>query len=119
MTVLVVGAGPTGLCAAALLAGYGIPTTVVERRGEPYPLPRAVHLDDEAMRILQAAGVAADFLPLTRPGRGMRLLDAHHEVIAQFDRSPAAGRHGYPQSNMFDQPDLERLLVSGGGEARR
>src|SRR6185369_568801 len=31
-------------------------------------------------------------------------------VLAEFRRSPGAGRHGYPEANMFDQPDLEYLL---------
>ena len=110
MSVLVVGAGPTGLSAAALLARYGVQSTVLERWPDIYPLPRAVHLDDEVMRILQHVGVVEAFRPLTRPALGMRLLDARHRTLAQFDRSRPTGVHGYPQANMFDQPDLERLL---------
>jgi 3-(3-hydroxy-phenyl)propionate hydroxylase len=49
---LVVGAGPVGLTAALLLARLGVPVHVVERHPEPYPLPRAVHLDDEVFRVL-------------------------------------------------------------------
>jgi 3-(3-hydroxy-phenyl)propionate hydroxylase len=110
VSVLIVGAGPTGLTTAALLAQHGVHSTVLERRPDVYPLPRAVHLDDEVMRILQQAGVAEAFLPLTRPALGMRLVDAQLRTLAQFDRSRRIGVHGYPQANMFDQPDLERLL---------
>jgi 3-(3-hydroxy-phenyl)propionate hydroxylase len=110
VTVLVVGAGPTGLTAAALLARYGVEVTVVERWPDLYPLPRAVHLDDEVMRVLQQAGVADAFRPLTRPALGMRLVDAQLRTLAQFDRSRPIGVHGYPQANMFDQPELERVL---------
>jgi 3-(3-hydroxy-phenyl)propionate hydroxylase len=108
--VVIVGAGPTGLCAAALLAARGVQCVVIERQREIYPLPRAVHLDDEGMRILQAAGVAGAFAPLTRPALGLRLLDSRHRTIAEFARSTGHGAHGYPQANMFDQPDLERTL---------
>jgi 3-(3-hydroxy-phenyl)propionate hydroxylase len=108
--VVIVGAGPTGLCAAALLAARGVRCVVIERQREIYPLPRAVHVDDEGMRILQAAGVAETFAARTRPALGLRLLDSRHRTIAEFARSAELGVHGYPQANMFDQPDLEQVL---------
>ncbi|MGW3248002.1 bifunctional 3-(3-hydroxy-phenyl)propionate/3-hydroxycinnamic acid hydroxylase MhpA [Streptomyces sp. NPDC001070] len=108
--VVVIGAGPTGLTAATLLARHGVPTLVVERHCAPYPLPRAVHLDDEVHRILQAVGIHETFSEITRPARGMRLLDGSHRVLAEFLRDNPCGRHGFPQANMFDQPELEQLL---------
>jgi 3-(3-hydroxy-phenyl)propionate hydroxylase len=108
--VVVVGAGPVGAAAAILLAQRGVACLVLDRYAEPYALPRAVHVDDEVMRILQEIGVAEDFLRVSRPGSGLRLLDGRHRVMAEFRRDTAPGPHGYPQANMFDQPDLERLL---------
>ncbi|MFI5909400.1 bifunctional 3-(3-hydroxy-phenyl)propionate/3-hydroxycinnamic acid hydroxylase [Dactylosporangium sp. NPDC051541] len=108
--VVIVGAGPVGVTAAILLAQRGVPCVVLERFPQMYPLPRAVHVDDEVVRILEAAGVAEEFLKVSRPGLGLRLLDAKHRVMATFARDPGGSRHGYPQANMFDQPDLERLL---------
>ncbi len=110
--VIVVGAGPAGCTAALLLADYGIPVTLLERYTQPHPLPRAVHLDDEVARTLGRIGVSEGFLARSRPGSGLRLLDAGHRVMAEFSRDHQASQHGFPQANMFHQPDLEELMLA-------
>jgi 3-(3-hydroxy-phenyl)propionate hydroxylase len=110
--VIVAGAGPVGCTAALLLADAGIPVTLLERHAQPHPLPRAVHLDDEVARVLGRLGVSDGFLARSRPGSGLRLLDARHRVMAEFSRDHKAGIHGFPQANMFHQPDLEELLFA-------
>jgi 3-(3-hydroxy-phenyl)propionate hydroxylase len=110
--VIVVGAGPAGCTAALLLADFGIPVTLLERHTQPHPLPRAVHLDDEVARVLDRIGVSKGFLARSRPGSGLRLLDAGHRVMAEFSRDHQPGVHGFPQANMFHQPDLEELLYA-------
>jgi 3-(3-hydroxy-phenyl)propionate hydroxylase len=110
--VIVAGAGPVGCTAALLLADSGVPVTLLERHTRPHPLPRAVHLDDEVARTLYRIGVSDGFLARSRSCCGLRLLDAAHEVMAEFRREHQAGVHGFPQANMFHQPDLEQLLLA-------
>jgi 3-(3-hydroxy-phenyl)propionate hydroxylase len=108
--VVVVGAGPTGLAAATLLGQYGVECLVLDRWESIYPRPRAVHLDDECYRILARLGVRDGFAAISWPCHGLRLVDPDMRVLAEFRRGAEAGRHGYPEANMFDQPELERLL---------
>ena len=111
--VVVVGAGPTGIAVAGLLARLGVATTVLDRHPEPYPRPRAVHLDGEAVRVLQRLGVHEGFAAISRPATGLRLLDASLRPFARFARPTSPGRHGHPEANLFDQPELEAVLRAG------
>ena len=111
--VVIIGAGPTGLTAATSLAQHGVECVVLERWESVFPQPRAVHLDDEVHRILGRLGLAEEFAAISWHCHGLRLLDPDLRVLAEFRRAPGTGRHGYPGANMFDQPDLERLLRAG------
>jgi len=108
--IVIVGAGPSGVTAATLLAKYGVEVLVLDRWTDVYPQPRAVHLDDEIYRIVAQLGLGAEFAAISRPSHGLRLQDARHRVFAEFRREGSTGRHGFPQANMFDQPELEALL---------
>lgn len=108
--VVIVGAGPTGVTAATLLADYGISSLILDRWESVYPQPRAVHLDDEINRLVARLGVAEEFAAISRPALGLRLLDRDHRLLAEFHRDPAESVHGFPQANMFDQPEFEALL---------
>jgi 3-(3-hydroxy-phenyl)propionate hydroxylase len=108
--VVIVGAGPTGITAAILLAQYGVECLVLDKADGIYPLPRAVHLDDEVYRILARLGIGAEFAAISWPCHGLRLIDRDLRVLAEFRRDTASGRRGYPQASLFDQPQLESLL---------
>ena len=90
--VVIVGAGPTGITAATLLAQYGVDCLVLDRWAGVYPQPRAVHLDDEIYRILAGSGIADEFAAISRPALGLQLLDRTHRVLAEFHRDTAPQR---------------------------
>jgi len=122
--VAIVGAGPVGLTLAILLAQRGWRTVLLERWPRPYPLPRAVHFDHEVGRIFQAAGVGEAVRELSEPACTSEWRSAGGEVLLSFGREGAASLSGWPESNMFHQPDLERVLerrlrALDGGALRR
>lgn len=57
-SILIVGAGPTGLTAAVELARQGLVPVVIEKRSDPSQLSRAVGLIPRALAVLQPSGVA-------------------------------------------------------------
>ena len=110
--VVIVGAGPVGATAATLLGQYGVDCLVLDRWDGVYPQPRAVHLDDEIYRVLVRLGIAEQFAAVSRSTVGLQLIDRNHRVFATFDRAGDRGRHGHARANMFDQPELEHLMLS-------
>jgi 3-(3-hydroxy-phenyl)propionate hydroxylase len=108
--VIIIGAGPTGMTAATLLAQQGISCLLLDRHESVYPLPRAVHADDEIYRILTRLGVGDEFAAHRRAALGLRLIDTDMKVLAELKRSTQPSANGYPQMNMFDQPELEAML---------
>ncbi|WP_030130670.1 bifunctional 3-(3-hydroxy-phenyl)propionate/3-hydroxycinnamic acid hydroxylase [Pseudomonas sp. QTF5] len=111
--VLVVGNGPVGATIAALLGRYGVKTLVLDKTHEVLLMPRAIALDNEALRILQLAGLSEDaFEKIVIPEVKM-----HSPVLGQFSRANTAGCiDGHPKLVTFYQPDLEHAMrkqVSG------
>jgi 3-(3-hydroxy-phenyl)propionate hydroxylase len=108
--VVIIGAGPAGIAAATLLGQYGVETLVLDRHETVYPLPRAVHADDEVYRILARLGIGEEFAAHTRLGHGLRLIDPNMRVLSEIPRNIEPSANGFPQMNMFDQPELEAML---------
>lgn len=112
--VLVVGSGPVGLVAAALLGASGVHTAVVERNAATSNEAKAISLDDESLRVLQRAGVAGDVYPILQPGTGTRYFAADGRPLVH-----AKGRQpfllGHPFKSPFAQPELERVLLEAVG----
>lgn len=107
--VAIVGYGPVGETLAILLAQRGWRVGVFEKQPAAYPLPRAVHFDHEVARVFQAAGIAGDFAGLTETADCYDWRNAAGQTLLRL-RSRPLGASGWPEGNMFPQPELERLL---------
>ncbi|MCA8883602.1 MAG: bifunctional 3-(3-hydroxy-phenyl)propionate/3-hydroxycinnamic acid hydroxylase [Rhodobacteraceae bacterium] len=106
--VLVVGAGPTGLLLANLLGGMGVRTRIVERNESTVDQPRAVSIDDESMRALQAAGLDKAVARITSRGYGSIYRGPDGRVFATV--KPWQQEYGFDKRNAFQQPELEALM---------
>jgi 3-(3-hydroxy-phenyl)propionate hydroxylase len=108
--VAIVGFGPVGATLANLLALDGLSVIAFDREAEPYALPRAVHFDDEVMRVFQTIGLAEQILPFTHVSPGMHFVDGEGRLFLDWSRPRETGPNGWNVSYRFHQPDLERIL---------
>ena len=107
--VAVVGYGPTGQSLSLLLGRLGHKVVVIERWPDLYPLPRAVHFEDEIARIFRSAGVMEDIAQITELSDTCQWRNADGQMLLEID-TRGVGPSGWPVANIVAQPDLERVL---------
>ncbi|MGZ4738485.1 MAG: bifunctional 3-(3-hydroxy-phenyl)propionate/3-hydroxycinnamic acid hydroxylase [Ilumatobacteraceae bacterium] len=107
--VLIVGAGPVGLTLANFLGRAGVRCLVIEQQPATSDEPRAVNLDDESLRSMQAAGldhlVASTILPTV----GTKYIAPGGKTIAFAH--PKSRPQGHWPKNVFVQPDFDAMLA--------
>jgi 3-(3-hydroxy-phenyl)propionate hydroxylase len=112
--VAIVGCGPVGALLANLLGQEGVTVDIYERDRDVHPLPRAVHFDGEAMRIFQAAGLAAEVKAIARPSTGgTQFLNTEGHALLRRRHTEGPAHNGWPDSWFFHQPLLEKILRDG------
>jgi 2-polyprenyl-6-methoxyphenol hydroxylase-like FAD-dependent oxidoreductase len=107
--VAVVGYGPVGQVLAGFLGRAGHRVGVFERFQEIYRLPRAVHIDHEIMRIVQALGLSEVLAEEMVPVPDYQWFGADGEPLLHFERQDLAPS-GWESDYMFFQPELERAI---------
>lgn len=108
--VLIVGGGPVGVALGLMLGAEGVRTLITEREPDIYPLPRAAHIDDEVIRLLQGLGVADAVAATSRTSSRYDFLTAKREVLMSFASNTGRTRMGWPSGLMIHQPSLEGHL---------
>ena len=101
---------PTGGTLANLIAMHGFSILILEREKSFYPFPRAVHFDDEVMRVFQTIGITKDFLKYTIINKGTKFVNSKGKVVLDWPRPRIVTINGWYPSYRFNQPDLERQL---------
>jgi 3-(3-hydroxy-phenyl)propionate hydroxylase len=109
-SIIIVGAGPTGLAAANLLGLYGIDVLILEHNSGLSEFPKAISIDDEGLRVCQAMGLHHAVVENVLLG-----VEAHYisgnRLFAKA--APTGRRNGFPLISTFCQPDLEATLLHG------
>jgi 3-(3-hydroxy-phenyl)propionate hydroxylase len=108
--VAVVGFGPTGAVAAALLGRRGLRTFVCDRQREVYDKPRAIALDHEIMRVFQELGLDEELAAFTEPFTDSLFYGVDGTLIKRMSTVPPPYPMGHTPSLVFTQPRLEALL---------
>ena len=111
--IAIIGCGPVGALAANLAGKAGLSVLVIDRETNPHPLPRAVHLDHEMMRLFQAAGLAEAIAPGMRETEGHLHVGADHGVIRYMGTAGRPKPFSWANDYFFYQPELEAHLRDG------
>ncbi|MEO8806385.1 MAG: bifunctional 3-(3-hydroxy-phenyl)propionate/3-hydroxycinnamic acid hydroxylase [Burkholderiaceae bacterium] len=110
-SVVIVGGGPNGIAVANLLGAYGIDTIVIEREKQILEYPRAVGMDDEALRMFQTVGLADSLVQNMIQNVPMRMYRADGKCFAHI--RPATREFGWWRRNIFMQQLAEKTLREG------
>lgn len=108
--VAIVGYGPAGVVAAALLAQQGLSVYACERLEDVYQIPRAIALDHEIMRVFQQLGVVDAIAPFTEPFTPSEYFGVDGQLIRRMTMVAPPYPQGYTPSLVFTQPPVERAL---------
>ncbi len=109
--VAILGTGPVGLTIANYLGQAGVEVAVIEKLDHLIDYPRAIGIDDEALRTIQSVGLIDEVLPHTTPYHAMRFLTPKGRCFA--DIQPMTDEFGWSRRNAFIQPQVDAVLYSG------
>lgn len=108
--VAIVGYGPSGAVAAALLGQAGLSVHVCERLPGVYEIPRAIALDHEIMRVFQQLGIAEQVQGWCEPFTPSEFYGVDGQLIRRMTMVEPPFPQGYTPSMVFTQPQVERVL---------
>jgi 3-(3-hydroxy-phenyl)propionate hydroxylase len=119
--VAIVGLGPVGATAANLAHDLGLRVVVFDRDTQIESRPRAIGLDQEAMRVFAGFGLADAIADHVMPYRPSEYRNDRGQVIKRIGTAPPPHPLGWAPNYVFLQPQLEgalrqRLVESGSVE---
>ena len=108
--ILIAGAGPVGLVAAAHLARSGVPVTVFEAGPDLSEESRASTFHPPTLDMLDALGAAAPLIAQGLKAPSFQYRTKRHGLLAQFDFAAIADATAHPYRLQCEQSRLTRIL---------
>ena len=108
--VLIVGAGPVGLTAAANLVRNGVPVTVFEAGADLSMESRASTFHPPTLDMLDTLGAAKPLIAQGLPAPKFQYRTMRHGILAQFDFAAIADATAHPYRLQCEQSRLTRIL---------
>jgi 2-polyprenyl-6-methoxyphenol hydroxylase-like FAD-dependent oxidoreductase len=106
-SVLVVGAGPTGLTMACELARHGIPLRIIDRAPKPSDKSKALVIQARTMEVFEQMGIAED---VWNRGEPLWVLNPHvdGQPVGSLDFKGLDSP--FPCPLILEQSETERVL---------
>src|SRR5271169_1595111 len=114
--VLIAGAGPVGLVAAAYLARAGVPVTVFEEGATLSEESRASTFHPPTLDMLHALGAAEPMIAQGLRAPAFQYRSKMHGLLAQFDFASIADVTQHPYRVQCEQSKLTRILHDQMGD---
>jgi 2-polyprenyl-6-methoxyphenol hydroxylase-like FAD-dependent oxidoreductase len=106
--VLVVGAGPVGLVAAAELARHGVTVRIIDKLAQPTNESRAIAVHARSLDMLERMGAVDELIATGVKAKAMELYSGHDKLFrVPLDSLDTA----YPFSLNTPQTETERVLI--------
>ena len=120
VSVLVVGAGPTGLLLASELHRRGVDCHLIEARPAPLPWDRATIVHPRSMQIFEALGLSGKFLEAGCRQRSIKI-HSNGKVLGTIDLSACGSTYEFNLgiSEETTESILTDYLHQQGGEVNR
>lgn len=112
--VLIVGAGPSGLMAALILARFGIPLRIIDKALNKSPYSRALAVQIRTLEIFDALGLLAKLKKKSNPVHDFEI---NAEGVAPIVLSPATTSSLFTYPLIVDQPHTEEVLEQSLNDA--
>jgi 2-polyprenyl-6-methoxyphenol hydroxylase-like FAD-dependent oxidoreductase len=111
ISVLITGAGPTGLMLACQLERFGIPYRIIEKNGGPTTQSRALAIQPRSLELFAQMGIAQKAV-----AQGKQAKAVNYVASGKLAQRLALEGHGeglteFPYLLILDQSKTERLLI--------